>query len=101
METFVQIQRMLLCQNTYIGCFPHEEILDDVPHRLPREKVFLDAIEVLAVLLDRLFKEVGLSTAPVLHLVPTEHRTSSWHQTCQRLADVILVSMQRLAGELG
>ena len=101
MEKYITIQHMLYCQKTYISCFPHEEILDDVPHRLPREKVFLDAIEVLAVFLDRLFKEVGLCTAPVLHLVPTEHRASSWHQTCQRLADVILVSMQRLAGELG
>ena len=43
-----------------VGGLPHEEVLDDAPHRLPRQEVFLDVIEVLAVLLDGLLEKVGL-----------------------------------------
>ena len=43
-----------------VGGLPHEEVLDDVPHRLPGKKVVPDVVEVFAVLLDGLLKEVGL-----------------------------------------
>jgi hypothetical protein len=41
-----------LLLNIPVGGLPHKEVLDDALHRLPRQKVFLYVVEVLAVLLD-------------------------------------------------
>ena len=43
-----------------VSGFPHEEVLDDVAHRLPRQEVVPDVVEVLAILLDGLFEQVCL-----------------------------------------
>ena len=43
-----------------VSGFPHEEVLDDVPHRFPGQKVITDVVEVFTVFLDGLLKEIGL-----------------------------------------
>ena len=58
-----------------VGRLPHEEVLDNVLHGFPGQKVFADVVKVFAVLVDRLLKEVGLGRAPVLHFVAAKHRT--------------------------
>ena len=61
-----------------VSCFPHEEVFNYILHGLPGQKVFLDVVEVLAVLLNCLLEEVCLGTAPVFHLVTTQHRTCDY-----------------------
>ena len=67
---------LLLLLDVPVCGLPHKEVLNDVPHRLPRQEVLLDLVEVLAVLLDGLLEQVGLRTAPVLQLVPEDNKTS-------------------------
>ena len=88
---------LLLLLDVPVRRLPHEEVLDDVPHRLPWQEVLLDLIEVLAVLLDGLLEQVGLRTAPVLQLVP-EDSGNRFFLYCTR---VLSSHLQRTGPEVG
>ena len=61
-------------------------------------KVLADVVEVLAVLLQRLLEQHGLRCAPLLHLVPAQHRPTLWHQRGHGLSQVIAVLLQGVHG---
>lgn len=47
-------------------------------------KVLPDVSEVLAILVERLLKQVGLGGGPLLHFVPAQHGARCRHQGRQR-----------------
>ena len=75
---------------------PHEEVLDDAPHRLPWEVVPLDVVELLAMFLQPLVEEVGLGGRPVLELVPAEDWAGGRHEGADGVRQAVPVPMQLL-----
>lgn len=58
-----------------VGCLPHVVVLDYILERLPGQEIVANVVEVFAVLVEGLLKEVRLRGAPLLHFVPTQHGT--------------------------
>lgn len=61
-------------------------------------KVLADVVEVFAVLLQRLLEQHGLGGAPLLHLIPAQHRPALGHQAGHGLGQVVAVLLQGVHG---
>lgn len=61
-------------------------------------KILLDVGEVLAVLLQRLLKQVGLGRTPLLHFVPAEDGSPLGHQRRDGSSHVVAGGMERVHG---
>ena len=62
-----------------ISCLPHVIVLNYTPHRLPWQEVLSEVKEILAILLQSIFKKVSLSNRPFLHLITAQHRPPYTH----------------------
>lgn len=58
-----------------VGSFVEIVVLDDALDRFPRQHVFPDREEVLAMLLNSCFKQVRLESRPAFHFVPTDRQS--------------------------